>query len=125
MGVLSAIILVSGIATSTLTQSVVTYPTRNIQLPGNDSALTLKNDGYYWATANTNAMSKHNLGHTLGDVKLTRMRRRHHVPCEPDHPTQSLHSTRRGRALSPSHLPDEQLHMDTIHITCCLCGHEE
>ncbi|KAF9880320.1 hypothetical protein CkaCkLH20_02274 [Colletotrichum karsti] len=56
VGILSAIILVSGIATSTLTQSVVTYPTLQRALPGNDTALTLRNDGYYWATASQNSV---------------------------------------------------------------------
>ncbi|KAJ0341233.1 hypothetical protein COL154_008993 [Colletotrichum chrysophilum] len=56
IGIMSAIILVSGIATSTLTQSVVTYPTRHTVLPANDSALTMRNDGYFWATANGNAV---------------------------------------------------------------------
>ncbi|KAK1579926.1 uncharacterized protein LY79DRAFT_562858 [Colletotrichum navitas] len=55
VGILSAAILVSAIATSTLTQSVVTYPTHSVQLPGNDSALTLRNEGYFWVTANSNA----------------------------------------------------------------------
>ncbi|KAF5502592.1 hypothetical protein CGCA056_v013906 [Colletotrichum aenigma] len=36
IGIMSAVILVSGIATSTLTQSVVTYPTRHTVLPAND-----------------------------------------------------------------------------------------
>ncbi|OLN94121.1 hypothetical protein CCHL11_07147 [Colletotrichum chlorophyti] len=58
VGILSAAILVTGIATSTLTQSVVAYPTRQVELPGNDTALTLKNDGYFWVTANTNAQNK-------------------------------------------------------------------
>ncbi|KAL0933653.1 uncharacterized protein CTRU02_210452 [Colletotrichum truncatum] len=56
VGLMSAIILVSGIATSTLTQSIVTYPTRPIALAQNDSALTLRNEGYFWATANQNAV---------------------------------------------------------------------
>ncbi|KAK2017460.1 hypothetical protein LZ32DRAFT_654882 [Colletotrichum eremochloae] len=55
VGVLSAVILVSGIVTSTVTQSVVTYPTRSVQLPGNDNALTLRNEGYFWVTANSNS----------------------------------------------------------------------
>ncbi|KAK1513611.1 hypothetical protein CABS01_07017 [Colletotrichum abscissum] len=52
VGILSAVILVSGIATSTLTQSVVTYPTRQIAIPGNETALTRRNNEYFWATAN-------------------------------------------------------------------------
>ncbi|TEA17003.1 hypothetical protein C8034_v000534 [Colletotrichum sidae] len=56
VGILAAVILVSGIATSTLTQSVVTYPTARLQLPGNDTALTRRNDGYFWASANSNSV---------------------------------------------------------------------
>ncbi|KAK1702431.1 hypothetical protein BDP67DRAFT_452867 [Colletotrichum lupini] len=52
VGILSAVILVSGIATSTLTQSVVTYPTRQVAIPGNETALTRRNNEYFWATAN-------------------------------------------------------------------------
>ncbi|OHE99659.1 hypothetical protein CORC01_05017 [Colletotrichum orchidophilum] len=55
VGILSAVILVSGIATSTLTQSVVTYPTRQVAIPGNETALTLRNNEYFWVTANGNA----------------------------------------------------------------------
>ncbi|KAK1624170.1 hypothetical protein BDP81DRAFT_112050 [Colletotrichum phormii] len=52
VGILSSVILVSGIATSTLTQSVVTYPTRQVAIAGNETALTQRNNEYFWATAN-------------------------------------------------------------------------
>lgn len=58
MGVLAALILVSSIATSTLTQSVVTYPTRMVAVPGNGTATSTRSSEYFWATANSNAVSK-------------------------------------------------------------------
>ncbi|KAF6797585.1 hypothetical protein CSOJ01_12903 [Colletotrichum sojae] len=52
VALLSAAILVTGIATSTVTQSVVTYPTRQVLAEGAATPLTKRNDKYFWATAN-------------------------------------------------------------------------
>ncbi|KAF6816773.1 hypothetical protein CPLU01_13755 [Colletotrichum plurivorum] len=52
IAVLSAAVLVTGIATSTVTQSVVTYPTRQVLAEGASTPLTKRNDKYAWATAN-------------------------------------------------------------------------
>ena len=50
LGLLAAILLVSSIATSTLTQSVITYPTRQNPVPGKDAALSFRNTEYFWVT---------------------------------------------------------------------------
>ncbi|KAK6077793.1 hypothetical protein SCUP234_06551 [Seiridium cupressi] len=52
MGVLAALILVSSIATSTLTQSVATYPTHMTVFPGNGTTTSVRSTEYFWATAN-------------------------------------------------------------------------
>lgn len=74
MGVLAALILVSSIATSTLTQSAVTYPTRMVAVPGNGTATSTRSTEYFWVTANTNAISTYSSIPSYCDCPLITLR---------------------------------------------------
>ncbi|KAL3297287.1 Carboxylic ester hydrolase [Colletotrichum asianum] len=50
LGVLSAILLITGIATSTVTQSAVTYPSRPVEVPGG-KADAWRSESYFWTGA--------------------------------------------------------------------------
>jgi hypothetical protein len=51
-----AVLMVTSLATSTLTQSVITYPSRGIQAAGKGNAFAFINKEYYWATAHGNSV---------------------------------------------------------------------
>ncbi|KAK0662518.1 hypothetical protein QBC41DRAFT_359614 [Cercophora samala] len=48
LGIISCLVLITSIATSTLTQSVVTYPSRMVPVIGNDTAVVKKVDEFYY-----------------------------------------------------------------------------
>ncbi|KAF5003079.1 hypothetical protein FDECE_10360 [Fusarium decemcellulare] len=59
VGLLPALVLVSALLTSTLTQSVVSYPTRLAPVPGNPNATASRAGQYFWNTANTFSQMEH------------------------------------------------------------------
>ncbi|KAK0745328.1 hypothetical protein B0T21DRAFT_280461 [Apiosordaria backusii] len=50
LGILSCLVLITSIATSTLTQSVVTYPSHMVPVIGNDTAIARKVDEFYYTS---------------------------------------------------------------------------
>ncbi|CAP72647.1 uncharacterized protein PODANS_2_780 [Podospora anserina S mat+] len=52
LGIVSCLVLITSIATSTLTQSVVTYPSRMVPVMGNDTAVAKKVDEFYYVSGN-------------------------------------------------------------------------
>ncbi|KAF5513484.1 hypothetical protein CGCF413_v001745 [Colletotrichum fructicola] len=56
VGILSALLLASAIATSTLTQFTVTYPSRNVTITSEGSAAAWRTPYYFWETAHQNSI---------------------------------------------------------------------
>lgn len=52
LGIVSCLVLITSIATSTLTHSVVTYPSRMVPVMGNDTAVAKKVDEFYYVSGN-------------------------------------------------------------------------
>ncbi|KAF4824770.1 hypothetical protein CGCSCA5_v000691 [Colletotrichum siamense] len=57
IGILSALLLTSAIATSTLTQFTVTYPSRNVTITAEESAAAWRTPYYFWNTAHQSSIS--------------------------------------------------------------------
>ncbi|KAF4876835.1 hypothetical protein CGCSCA1_v003955 [Colletotrichum siamense] len=57
VGIVSALLLTSAIATSTLTQFTVTYPSRNVTITTEESAAAWRTPYYFWVTAHQNSIN--------------------------------------------------------------------
>ncbi|KAK1839090.1 hypothetical protein CCHR01_18288 [Colletotrichum chrysophilum] len=59
IGVIAALLLTSGIATSTLTQSTVAYSTRNVPIPGEGHATAWRLPSYWLTPQNMSTSERH------------------------------------------------------------------
>ncbi|KAM0806766.1 hypothetical protein AB5N19_07103 [Seiridium cardinale] len=109
MGVLAALILVSSIATSTLTQSVVTYPTHMTAFPGNGTATSVRSTEYFWATANMYAQRDTMLPFTLAIPQA--------IYTRPENPISYTPPTCRTSECTWDHFTTLAVCMDMKNIT--------